>query len=142
MYQRIIVGIDGSDRSMAAVEHAAELAAAAGAELHLVQGCGSPIVVASMHGEIATVDSREVADSVAATLEPVREDLRSRGLTVATHVRAEGGADALLHVAESVGADLIVVGNRGMTGLGRVLGSVPNTVAHHAPCAVLIVPTD
>jgi nucleotide-binding universal stress UspA family protein len=95
-----------------------------------------------MHGEIATVDPRDVTDAVATALHPVQEELQARGLSVAMHVRAEGGADALLHVAEAVDADLIVVGNRGMTGLGRVLGSVPNTVAHHAPCAVLIVPTD
>jgi nucleotide-binding universal stress UspA family protein len=41
-------------------------------------------------------------------------------------------------VATQVKADVIVVGNKGMTGLRRVLGSVPNSVAHQAPCAVLI----
>jgi len=43
--------------------------------------------------------------------------------------------------AQEHGADLIVVGNRGMTGAGRILGSVPAAVAREAPCAVLIVPT-
>ena len=51
-------------------------------------------------------------------------------------------ADALIGVAEETGADLIVVGNRGMSGARRfVLGSVPNTVSHHCPCILLIVDT-
>ena len=47
--------------------------------------------------------------------------------------------DALLEVAQAVGAELIVVGNRGMAGAGRVLGSVPNKVSHAARCNVMIV---
>ena len=48
----------------------------------------------------------------------------------------------LLDLAGEVGADVIVTGNRGMTGAKRLLGSVPNTLAHNAECAVLIVQTD
>jgi nucleotide-binding universal stress UspA family protein len=52
-------------------------------------------------------------------------------------------AEALLDVAEQIGAGLIVVGNMGMTGTKRFLiGSVPNRISHHAPCDVLIVKTD
>jgi nucleotide-binding universal stress UspA family protein len=51
-------------------------------------------------------------------------------------------APVILETASAVGADLIVVGNRGMTGAKRILGSVPNTLAHHATCAVLIVRTE
>jgi nucleotide-binding universal stress UspA family protein len=51
-------------------------------------------------------------------------------------------SDALLNVAKEVGATTIVVGNRGMRGGRRVLGSVPNTVSHKANCNVLIVQTD
>jgi nucleotide-binding universal stress UspA family protein len=47
-------------------------------------------------------------------------------------------ADAICEVTTQVKADVIVVGNKGMTGVRRVLGSVPNSVAHQAPCAVLI----
>ena len=50
--------------------------------------------------------------------------------------------DALLRTAEAVDADLIVVGNRGMSGVSRfVLGSIPNKLAHHCPCSLLIVNT-
>jgi nucleotide-binding universal stress UspA family protein len=51
-------------------------------------------------------------------------------------------ADAILDVAEELAAELIVVGNKGMTGAKRfLLGSVPNRVSHHAPCSVMIVRT-
>ena len=51
-------------------------------------------------------------------------------------------ADAILSVADEVEADLIVVGNKGMTGARRfLLGSVPNKVSHHAACSVIIVRT-
>jgi nucleotide-binding universal stress UspA family protein len=59
-----------------------------------------------------------------------------------THILAGEPADCLLKVAEDVGADLLVVGNKGMQGPKRfLLGSVPNRVAHHADCSVLIVHT-
>lgn len=141
MYARIVVGTDGSDRSAAAVRHAADLAKLSGATLHLVQGCGSPVVVASLVGEIAAIDPRDVEAACQRELEPLAEQLGTEGITVDVHVVAEPAPTALCHVADAVEADLIVVGNRGMTGTRRLLGSVPNSVAHHAPCSVLIVST-
>jgi nucleotide-binding universal stress UspA family protein len=63
------------------------------------------------------------------------------GIEVTEHQVAGSAADALCDVAANVNADLIVVGSRGMTGARRVLGSVPNSVAHNATCSVLIVQT-
>jgi len=61
---------------------------------------------------------------------------------VKTYAREGDPADAILDVAEEVGADLIVVGNKGMTGARRfLLGSVPNKVSHHASTSVIIVRT-
>ena len=61
---------------------------------------------------------------------------------VETFARQGDAADAILDVAEEQRADLIVVGNKGMTGAKRfLLGSVPNKISHHAPCSVLIVRT-
>ncbi len=58
------------------------------------------------------------------------------------YAREGDPADAILNVAEEANADLIVVGNKGMTGARRfLLGSVPNKVSHHAPCSVIIVRT-
>jgi len=63
-------------------------------------------------------------------------------MKVESHPTSGDPCDALIAVAQDVDADLIVVGSRGMTGVKRfVLGSVPNKIAHHAPCSVLIVDT-
>ena len=68
--------------------------------------------------------------------------LRDAGVDVETHAREGDPADAILDVAEEENADLIVVGNKGMTGAKRfLLGSVPNKVSHHAPCSVMIIRT-
>jgi nucleotide-binding universal stress UspA family protein len=62
--------------------------------------------------------------------------------TPLTHPVEADPAEAILNVAEQTGADLIVVGNKGMTGARRyLLGSVPNNISHHAPCSVMIVRT-
>ena len=67
---------------------------------------------------------------------------RRAGVEVETFARQGDPADAILDVAEERGSDLIVVGNKGMTGAKRfLLGSVPNKVSHHAPCSVLIIRT-
>jgi nucleotide-binding universal stress UspA family protein len=58
-----------------------------------------------------------------------------------THALPGEPAEAIVRVAEEVGADLIVVGNKGLHGVRRVLGSVPNTVVHQAPCSVLVLDT-
>ena len=65
----------------------------------------------------------------------------SRGVEVVAHPREGDPADAILSVAEETQADLIVVGNKGMTGARRLLGSVPNKISHNAPCGVYIVRT-
>ena len=81
-------------------------------------------------------------EDVSATLEEAAKDLEEDGVKVETHAREGDPADAILDVAEEQEADLIVVGNKGMTGAKRfLLGSVPNKVSHHAPCSVMIIRT-
>jgi nucleotide-binding universal stress UspA family protein len=142
MYQRIVVGTDGSDRAMAAVEQAAALAKMTGAALHLVQGCGSAVVVSPMYGEAAAINPAELMEACSVELQPLVDELGSRGLEVTLHVVPAAARDALCSVVEQIDADLVVVGNRGMTGAKRILGSVPNSVAHHVSCSVLITATD
>jgi len=138
--KQIVVGTDLSPRSTAAVGLAAELAVAMGATVHLVSACGSPTV--AMGQEVMVIpDHGEVVDSVEADLQRLAGDLRSRGLDVEVHACVGEAADALCGVAETVEADLIVVGNKRMQGAARLLGSVPNRVAHKAGCSVLIART-
>ena len=146
MYERIVVGTDGSATAGQAVERARLLAGLTGAELHLVYGVGSPVVAggAALGGFGATfVLPADAIDKLNTTLDNQAELIRADGLEVRTHVEQLSGAEALLSVAESVSADLIVVGSRGMTGAKRFfLGSVPNAVSHQAHCSVLVVRTD
>ena len=79
---------------------------------------------------------------MSSTLHDAAQALRDGGIRVDIHAREGDPADAILDVAEEQGADLIVVGNKGMTGAKRfLLGSVPNKVSHHAPCSVMIIRT-
>jgi len=81
-------------------------------------------------------------EDVSETLDEAANSLRESGIDVETHAREGDPADAILDVAEEERADLIVVGNKGMTGAKRfLLGSVPNKVSHHAPCSVMIIRT-
>jgi nucleotide-binding universal stress UspA family protein len=126
VYRSIVVGTDGSETAQRAVAAAADLARLAGAALELV----------------STYEPANPREDVDATLADAVERLEGSGLVVRTHTREGDPADAILDVAEEQGADLIVVGNKGMTGARRfLLGSVPNKISHYAPCSVLIVRT-
>jgi nucleotide-binding universal stress UspA family protein len=141
MYTKIVVGTDGSERAQKAVERAAELARGLDAELLLVEAI-APIVqtVAILGGEAAHIPQSSI-DAVTVELEAMAERLSADGVRTTARLVQRTPPDALIDVAESEGADLIVVGSRGMSGAGRLLGSVPNTVSHRAHCDVLIVAT-
>jgi nucleotide-binding universal stress UspA family protein len=144
MYKVIVVGTDGSGRASVAVNHALELAKMSGAKLHAVQVVHPAIKTGfadSSGGQLEIDKLREQAERSAAKLVAEGE---SQGVNVEVHSRGgEDVADTLIKTAEEVGADLVVVGNRGMNGMSRfVLGSVPNKVSHHCPCSLLIVDTE
>lgn len=146
MFATIVVGTDGSETAGEAVRQAVELAAAVGARLEIVSAY-EPVPRSRLKQEAQqaprdvqwTITPRE---DVEATLEDVAEAARQADITVGTHARQGDPADAILDVAEETDADLIVIGNKGMTGARRfLLGSVPNKISHHAPCSVLIIRT-
>jgi nucleotide-binding universal stress UspA family protein len=135
----IVVGTDLSSRAGAAVAVAAEEARLRDAVLHVVSVVPRP--TAGVDAMIPTGVVYELADSTKAIEEQLAGEvdrLRQQGLRVELHVCSGSAADMLCKVAQTVEADLIVVGNRRMQGGSRVLGSVANRVAHHAPCSVLI----
>jgi nucleotide-binding universal stress UspA family protein len=147
MFKTIVAGTDGSGSARAAVQKAAELAKASDATLHLVMAykLASQALLAAPMGEAivagAPATDAAIAKDVEQSLDQVARELRADGLTVETYACAQNPVQAILDVAETHDADLIVVGNRGMQGKRRLLGSVPNTIAHHASCSVLIVGT-
>jgi nucleotide-binding universal stress UspA family protein len=142
-FQVIVVGTDGSPRSEGAVAEALALAQPAGATLHVVHVV-HPAVEA---GHVDSQAWQQVIDTARGEVDNVRLRLAAEaerhGVAMEFHTPGAGDvADALISTAASVRADLVVVGNRGMSGLSRfVLGSIPNKVAHHCHCSVLIANT-
>ena len=146
MYRSIVVGTDGSDTAAEAVRQATELAKAVGAKVHLVSAY-TPVPDTRLRQERQeapeeiqwSINPREDVDE---TLRLAEEKVSGAGVNVETHSREGGPADAILDVAEEHKADLVIVGNRSMTGASRfLLGSVPNKISHHSPASVLIIRT-
>jgi nucleotide-binding universal stress UspA family protein len=122
VYQRILVGTDGSPTAAKAVERAVDVARATGAVLTIACAGDAPRAT-----EIVEAEAARHADA---------------GIELATEVLDGDPATALLDRAEFGQFDLLVVGNKGMTGMARfMVGSVPNKVSHHAPCSILIART-
>ena len=146
MFGSIVVGTDGSDTARKAVDQAIDLAKSVGGKLEIVSAY-EPVSDARLREERQEVPADlqwmvNPREDVDATLKDAAAAAEAAGVNVETHARQGDPADAILDVAEEQGSDLIVVGNKGMTGAKRfLLGSVPNKVSHHAPCSVLIVRT-
>ena len=123
MYQRIIVGTDGSATAAKAVARAVELAGSTGASL-----------------TIMTAASPEKGQRV---VDEAKARHESSGVDIDTLVVDKEPVSALIETARSGGYDLVVVGNKGMTGVSRFfrLGAVPNKLSHHLPTSMLIVRT-
>jgi nucleotide-binding universal stress UspA family protein len=144
MAEKIVVGTDGSDTAKRAVGEAVRLAKSLGADVHLVSGykalrgakiAGAPEGAAKVWAPLPDTQVEAILSEAAASV-------RMRDVQFETHALEEEPADALLQVANEVGATMIVVGSQGMHGAKRVLGSVPNAISHKARCNVLIVSTD
>jgi nucleotide-binding universal stress UspA family protein len=147
VFAAILVGTDGSDTATSAVRYAIDLARELGARLQIVSAY-EPVPADRVLREGLEVPndlewSINPREDVLELLEHASEEAQSVGVAeVQTFARQGDAADAILDVAEEQMTDLIVVGNKGMTGAKRfLLGSVPNKVSHHAPCSVLIVRT-
>ena len=146
MYENIVVGTDGSETARIAVQRALDLAKAGGATLHVVhayQPLTHTHVAAAGMTTGPTIDVEQVNSEIAENARALC--LAAVGETdakVEVHGVPGEAADAIVNAAAEFGADLLVVGNRGMSGKRRfILGSVPNKVSHHAPCDILIVDT-
>jgi nucleotide-binding universal stress UspA family protein len=146
MFKQIVAGTNGSSRGRQVVNVAAELARTHGAKLHIVWAYRTATAMAASAASVdlmhsAAIADHDLLDQVTQGLDQLREELVRTGIEVETYPCCGGASDALLEVATHQNADLVVVGNKGMHGARRMLGSIPNTIAHHAGCAVLIVPT-
>ena len=123
----------------ASARAAIELAALSGGTLHVVTAYKpAPRSATGVPPEfVGSIQPDSHAQSLLADL---ASRARAASVQVETHATAGDPAEAITATADRVGADLIVVGSQGMQ--RRVLGSVPNSIAHGAGCAVLVVKTD
>lgn len=146
MYSNLLVGTDGSETATRAVREAAELAAKLGAKLSILSAY-SPVPEAKLKAEAKDVPEQyrwmiNPREEVDKTLEAAAASIEDIGIEVMTAAREGSAADVIIDYAEESSVDLIVMGNKGMTGAKRfLLGSVPNSVTHQSPCDVLIVHT-
>ena len=139
MFSTVVVGADDSSTARQAVVVAADVAQSGGGALHIVTAYDAKSVgIEVLPDELRYSAGEHPAEAL---LRRLSELVRERGLEPIVHAAEGDPVDAIVAVAESVDADLIVVGNKGMKGVRRVLGSVPNSVAHKAPCSVLIADT-
>jgi nucleotide-binding universal stress UspA family protein len=141
MFNSIVVGTDGSETAALALEEALALAKGIGGSLHVVSA------YEPLEGVKVDEEGSEVSVSPSFEVEGVLTEAAGKGnaegVEVETYARTGDPADAILDVAEEQGADLIIVGNKGMRGAKRfLLGSVPDKISHHAPCSVMIVRTN
>ena len=123
MYRKVLVGTDGSRTASRAVDRAVEVASASGASLTILSA-GHP-------------------DKAGAVVEAEAARHAGAGVVLDTQVVDDDAVAALVGAAKKGDYDLLVVGNRGMTGVTRFLrlGAVPNKVSHQLPCSLLIVKT-
>jgi nucleotide-binding universal stress UspA family protein len=145
VYKTVVVGTDGSPTADKAVQAAADVARSWGSALHIVTAFRSPRSGMGAATGVDLVDSgagQALAEEGARAVGVSAMERFGDGLAAEAHAAQGNADDVILSAAEEVGADLIVVGSKGMRGARRYLGSVPNSVAHGADCAVLVVKTD
>ncbi|HVB52422.1 MAG TPA: universal stress protein [Acidimicrobiales bacterium] len=139
MFKVVVVGADDSPTARRAVEAATEMAAMSNGELHIVTAYSTPVVRdGHLPSEFRHLSHDGDIDAVLQVLSFIP---KKRGIEPTLHSVTGDPAEAIIKKATELKADLVVVGNRGMRGVRRVLGSVPNTVAHGAPCSVAIIDT-
>jgi len=140
MFHTIVVGADDSNTARQAVVAAADMAQLSGGTLVIVTAFDPKSVrIQDLPPDLRLATTVHPADVLLRSLATIAQQ---RGIPVTVQAVTGTPADGVVKVAEQVRADLIVVGNKGMKGTRRVLGSVPNSIAHAAPCSVLIVDTE
>jgi nucleotide-binding universal stress UspA family protein len=143
MVRTVAVGTDGSGTADKAVEFAIDMAARYEARIVFISAY-VPVRETRLQRERADAPddlqwSINPAEDVDATLRECEERADEKGLRWASEAREGDPAKILVDLAASNEADVLVIGNKGMQ--RKVLGSVPNSVSHNAPCSVMIVKT-
>jgi nucleotide-binding universal stress UspA family protein len=139
--QKILVAVDFSEYADSVLDVAVEFAKQLSAELHLVHAFDVRIpLVTPYEVAIPTAFIEEAREAAASKLAALIRKVAEDGVTATSHLSEVPAASAIVDLAEEIGADLIIMGTRGHTGLKHVLlGSVAERTLRHAPCSVLTV---
>jgi nucleotide-binding universal stress UspA family protein len=140
-FDTLLVPLDFSPHSDKALDYALALAHIFGSRIHLLHAYHLPIQVATPDQVIIPRDFwTAVKESAGRKLDKALERVKAAGLEGETHLAELSPAQAITQTAETIGADLIVMGTRGLTGLKHVLlGSVAERTIRAAPCPVMTV---
>jgi nucleotide-binding universal stress UspA family protein len=139
MISTVAVGTDGSATAEEAIREAAEIARRFDAKLVLLSASKTSGGPQPKGPDVELQWAVSSSARVRAILERVESELKQSGIECETRMDEGDPADVLVRLADECGADLLVIGNKGMR--RRMLGSVPNTVTHKAACSVLVVKT-
>lgn len=135
MYKKILIPVDGSEKASLAARQAAELASILGSEVTLFHVV--PVLPVDRFRSIVAEESRTQGKEL---LEQLRKELDKFNITIDTDMVPGHPADAICLKARSDKYDLIIMGNRGLSGVkGYLMGSVSSAVTRYAPCPVLVV---
>jgi len=139
MFDVVVVGADNSLTARRAVDAATELAHLSGGTLHIVSTYGPRSYFDDTRkDEFQRINTEGDVDALLPVLSFIA---KKREVEAVLHAVKDAAADVLVQKAAELNADLVVVGNWGMHGVRRVLGSVPNSVAHSAHYSVAIIDT-
>jgi nucleotide-binding universal stress UspA family protein len=138
-FRKILVPVDFSSHSSHALQTAIELARAFGAKLYLLHCYPINVGAISPYGLVIPESfDRDIREAATRQLNQLREKVSAQKIEVESEVTPLFPSEAIASTAERIGADLIVMGTRGLSGLKHVmLGSVAERTVRTAPCPVL-----
>lgn len=138
MFDVVVVGANDSVTARRAVEAATSIARMSGGTLHIVSAFHLKMFAGNSLPEPFAMNNEGEVESLLQELSFIS---KAQGIEPVLHRVTGDPAESLIKIAEELHADLLVVGNYGMKGVKRILGSVPNSVAHNAHCSVAIIDT-
>lgn len=137
MMKKLLVPVDGSKSSDKAVNYACSIAKKFDSKIVLLCVVPPPIILGV---EAGIIDYRPLEESGHNVLKNTIKIVESFGLEASNRLETGQVADTIINIAKEESTDLIVIGSRGLSGAKRfLLGSISNSVSHHAECPVLIV---
>jgi len=140
--KRILVPVDFSESASAAVDHAVGIAKVFGASVDLLHCYPASLGVMPPYGPALPDNTHQaLRESAQSRIGAARDRVREAGVEVSAHLSADVPSHAIAEAAKELGADLIVMGTKGLSGIRHVLlGSVAERTVRSAPCSVITVP--